>query len=127
MFLSVVKFHLVLIIHSLLMPPSKHYRTSSFKQVVPVSYYLFQCQFNTLQKRRSFLPSSSFIWFVLHVFVIMFLSSMTRNLAMLKRFLFHILLKTHILNIFKLYFIMEVSIKTPIKIKEILTNKTCSK
>jgi hypothetical protein len=27
------------IIHSLLMPPSKHYRDSSFKQVVPVSYY----------------------------------------------------------------------------------------
>ena len=34
---------------------------------------------------------------------------------------------THVLNIFKFYFIMEISIKTPIKIKRILTNKTCSK
>jgi hypothetical protein len=32
------KKYLKKIIHSLLMPPSKHYRTSSFKQVVPVSY-----------------------------------------------------------------------------------------
>jgi hypothetical protein len=34
---------------------------------------------------------------------------------------------TKVLNIFKFYFIMEISIKTPIKIKRILTNKTCNK
>ena len=34
---------------------------------------------------------------------------------------------THVLNIFKFYFIMEITIKTPIKIKRILTNKTCNK
>ena len=34
---------------------------------------------------------------------------------------------THVPNIFKFYFIMEISIKTPIKIKRILTNKTCNK
>jgi hypothetical protein len=34
---------------------------------------------------------------------------------------------THVLNIFKFYFTMEISIKTPIKIKRILTNKTYNK
>jgi hypothetical protein len=34
---------------------------------------------------------------------------------------------THVLNIFKFYFIMEIRIKTPIKIKGILTNKTYNK
>ena len=37
------KKYLKKIIHSLLMPPSKHYRTSSFKQVVPVSYQTIYC------------------------------------------------------------------------------------
>jgi hypothetical protein len=34
---------------------------------------------------------------------------------------------THFLNIFKFYFTMEINIETPIKIKRILTNKTCNK
>jgi hypothetical protein len=51
-----IKKYLKKIIHSLLMPPSKHYRTSSYKQVVPVSYY------NMKQVRPWMLANLKIIW-----------------------------------------------------------------